>query len=200
MYARHLLTRSARLAAAALALVASSLAAQGGGAGGFVAGARGSGGSVVARQHATIAVETVRALVAAHHADVANGTSDSNVLTLMIDSNGNYVGSAATKANIVARVAPSGDTVVAMGVGGARGAGGGGAGGVISAAPAGGVARMSAATASPVGEGGKMTFAGIGTVDASLVQDMFTTRYEAGEVATSALIVRFVILKSGVPK
>ena len=45
-----------------------------------------------------------------------------------------------------------------------------------------------------------MTFAGIGTVDASLVQDMFTTRYEAGEVATSALIVRFVILKSGVPK
>ena len=71
-------------------------------------------------------VQTVRALVAAHHADVANGTSEDNILTLMIDSNGNYVGSATSKANIVARVAPSGDTVVAMGAGGARGGGGGG--------------------------------------------------------------------------
>ena len=67
----------------------------------------------------------------------------------MIDSNGNYVGSAATKANIVARVVPTGDTVVAVGAAGARGAGGGGAGGFITAAPAGAVARGSAATATP---------------------------------------------------
>jgi hypothetical protein len=45
-----------------------------------------------------------------------------------------------------------------------------------------------------------MTFAGIGTVDASLVQDIFSTSYEAGEVAPNALRVRFVVLKSGVPK
>jgi hypothetical protein len=198
MSARHFrLALSAPLAAGALAIAASSLAAQGGGArgaGGFV----GRGGGA-ATQHVAIPPQTVRALIAAHHADIANGTSEDNILTLMIDSNGNYVGSAATKANVVMRVAPNGDTIVATGVGGARGAGGGGAGGVITAAPTGGIARVSAATATPVGEG-KMTFAGIGTVDASLVQDMFTTSYEAGEIAPNALHVRFVILKNGVPK
>ena len=56
-------------------------------------------------QHATIPAETVRALVAAHHPDVANGTSEDNMLTLMIDSNGNYVGSASSKANIVSATA-----------------------------------------------------------------------------------------------
>ena len=136
------------LAAAALVLVASSLAAQGGGAGGFVGGARGSGGSVVARRHATIRWKQF-APSSPRITPTSPTELEDNILTLMIDSNGNYVGSASSKANIVARVAPSGDTVVAMGAGGARGAGGGGAGGVISAAPAGGVARMSAATASP---------------------------------------------------
>ena len=196
MSARHFrLTLAAPLAAGALALATSSLAAQGGGArgaGGFV----GRGGGTAT--HVTIPAQTVRALIAAHHADIANGTSEDNILTLMIDSNGNYVGSAATKANIVARATPTGDTVVAVGAG-ARGAGGG-AGGVITAAPVGGVARISSATATPAGEAGKMTFAGIGTVDASLVQDIFSTSYEAGEVAPNALRVRFVVLKSGVPK
>ena len=60
------------------------------------------------------------------------------------------------------------------------------------------VARTAVATAS--GEPGKLNFVGIGTVDASLVQDMFWTNYEAGEVSANALRVRFVILKSGVPK
>jgi len=197
MSARHFrLTLAAPFAAGALALATSSLAAQGGGArgaGGFV----GRGGGTVT-PHATIPAQTVRALIAAHHADIANGTSEDNILTLMIDSNGNYVGSAATKANIVARATPTGDTVVAVGAG-ARGAGGG-AGGVITAAPAGAVARGGFATATSVGEAGKMTFAGIGTVDASLVQDIFSTSYEAGEVAPNALRVRFVVLKSGVPK
>ena len=196
MSARHFrLTFAAPLAACALVLATSSLAAQGGGArgaGGFV----GRGGG--AATHTTIPAQTVRALIAAHHADIANGTSDSNILTLMIDSNGNYVGSAATKANIVARVTPTGDTVVAVGAG-MRGAGGG-AGGVITAAPAGAVARGGSATAMPAGEPGKMTFPGIGSVDASLVQDIFSTSYEAGEVAPNALRVRFVVLKSGVPK
>jgi hypothetical protein len=203
MYARHLrFTRSAQLAAAALVVVASSLAAQGGGAGGFVGGARGSGGSVVAREHATIPVQTVRSLVAAHHADVANGTSEDNILTLMIDSNGNYVGSATSKANVVARVAPSGENVAAATASGARGAGGGG-GAVITAAPAGAVARGAGggfATATASGEPGKLNFVGIGTVDASLVQDVFWTNYEAGEISPNALRVRFVILKNGVPK
>jgi len=198
MLARHSrLPLSAALAAGALAIAASSLAAQGGG-GGF-GGARGAGGVVVAREHPTIPAQTVRAFIAAHHADIANGKSEDNMLTLMIDSNGNYVGSAATKANVVMRVAPNGDTIVATGVG-ARGAGGGGAGGFIAAAPASGVASVSSATATPVGQGGSMTFAGIGTVDARLVQDIFTTSYDAGEVAPNALRVRFVILKSGVPK
>ena len=85
-------------------------------------------------------MQTVRALVAAHHADVANGTSEDNILTLMIDSNGNYVGSATSKGNVVARVAPSGENVATATASGARGAGGGG-GAVIAAAPAGAVAR-----------------------------------------------------------
>jgi hypothetical protein len=147
MSARHFrLTLAAPFAAGAIALATSSLAAQGGGArgaGGFV----GRGGGTVHTR--TIPAQTVRALIAAHHADIANGTSEDNILTLMIDSNGNYVGSAATKANIVARVTPTGDTVVAVGAG-ARGAGGG-AGGVITAAPVGGVARISSATATPAG-------------------------------------------------
>jgi hypothetical protein len=193
------LPRAASIAAAVLAFAASSLGAQGG-AGGF-AGARGSGGTVTAREHPTIPVQTVRALVATHHADIANGTSDNNILTLMIDSNGNYIGSAASKANIiVARTAaPNGDAAAAVSSGGARGAGGGG--GFISAAPTGAVASTTPggviATSS---EPGKMTFVGIGTVDATLVQDMFFMSYEAGEVAPNALRVRFVILKNGVPK
>ena len=184
------LSLSAPLIAGAIALSVSSLAAQGGGAGGFVGG-RGAGGTVVAREHPTIPAATVRALIAAHHADVAAGTSDANILTLMIDSNGNYVGSAATKANVITATG-----------GGARGAGGGG---VVTAAPAGGagpVAGTATATISPSAspDAGKMTFAGIGTVDANLVQDIFSTAYEAGEVAPNALRVRFVILKNGVPK
>jgi hypothetical protein len=189
------------LVAGALAIALPTLGAQGGGAGGFV-GARGAGGTVATRPHTTIPVQTVRALVAAHHADIVNGISDDNILTLMIDSNGNYVGSAASRANIVARaVAPNGENVVAAAAGGARGAGGGG-GGVITAAPAGAVATMTTggATATASGEPGKLNFVGIGTVDASLVQELFWTNYEAGEIGPNALRVRFVILKSGVPK
>ena len=200
MHTRHpQLSRATQISAAALVLFASSLCAQGGGAGGFVGGARGSGGAVVAREHATIPAQTVRALVAAHHPDVGNGNSEDNILTLMIDSNGNYVGSASSKANIISASA-----------GGARGAGGGaggagGGGGFITAAPAGAVARGgggggATAVATASAEPGKLNFVGIGTVDASLVQDMFWTNYEAGEVSANALRVRFVILKSGVPK
>jgi len=197
MHTRHpQLSRATQISAAALVLFATSLCAQSGGAGGFVGGARGSGGAVVAREHATIPAQTVRALVAAHHPDVGNGTSEDNILTLMIDSNGNYVGSASSKANIISASA-----------GGARGAGGGagGGGGFITAAPAGAVARGgggggATAVATASGEPGKLNFVGIGTVDASLVQDMFWTNYEAGEVSANALRVRFVILKSGVPK
>jgi len=200
MHTRHSqLSRATQISAAALVLFATSLCAQGGGAGGFVGGARGSGGAVVAREHATIPAQTVRALVAAHHPDVGNGTSEDNILTLMIDSNGNYVGSASSKANIISASA-----------GGARGAGGGaggagGGGGFITAAPAGAVARGgggggATAVATASAEPGKLNFVGIGTVDASLVQDMFWTNYEAGEVSANALRVRFVILKSGVPK
>ena len=178
MHTRHSqLSRATQISAAALVLFATSLCAQGGGAGGFVGGARGSGGAVVAREHATIPAQTVRALVAAHHPDVGNGTSEDNILTLMIDSNGNYVGSASSKANIISASA-----------GGARGAGGGAGGG--------GATAVATASAEP----GKLNFVGIGTVDASLVQDMFWTNYEAGEVSANALRVRFVILKSGVPK
>lgn len=197
MYTRHpQLARAMQISAAALVLSASSLCAQGGGAGGFVGGARGSGGAVVAREHATIPAQTVRALVAAHHPDVSNGTSEDNILTLMIDSNGNYVGSASSKANIISASA-----------GGARGSGGGagGGGGFITAAPAGAVARGGgggggSAVAAASGEPGKLNFVGIGTVDASLVQDIFWTNYDAGDISTNALRVRFVILKSGVPK
>ena len=193
MHTRHpQLSRATQISAAALVLFATSLCAQSGGAGGFVGGARGSGGAVVAREHATIPAQTVRALVAAHHPDVGNGTSEDNILTLMIDSNGNYVGSASSKANIISASA-----------GGARGAGGGG--GFITAAPAGAVARSgggggATAVAAASGEPGKLNFVGIGTVDASLVQDVFWTNYEAGEVSPNALRVRFVILKNGVPK
>ena len=197
MHTRHpQLSRATQISAAALVLFATSLCAQGGGAGGFVGGARGSGGAVVAREHATIPAQTVRALIAAHHPDVGNGSSEDNILTLMIDSNGNYVGSASSKANIISASA-----------GGARGAGGGagGGGGFITAAPAGAVARSgggggATAVAAASGEPGKLNFVGIGTVDASLVQDVFWTNYEAGEVSPNALRVRFVILKSGVPK
>jgi hypothetical protein len=197
------LSLSAPLVAGALALSVSSLWAQGsGGTGGF-SGARGAGGTVVAREHPTIPAATIRAVIGAHHPDVAAGTSDANILTLMMDSNGNYVGSAATKASVVARVAPSGENTVTA-TGGARGSGSG-AGGFVTASPTGGagpVAGTATATISPVGTpgAGKMTFAGIGDVDASLVQDIFSTSYEAGEVAPNALRVRFVILKNGVPK
>jgi hypothetical protein len=193
MTARHTrLTLSAPLAAAALAVALPALGAQAAGGGGFVA-AR----AVSAPTHTTIPLETVRALVAAHHPDIIVGTSDANILILMIDSNGGYVGSAATKT-----------TVVAASAGGAAGAGG-----VFAAAPtsaatttagargAGGVAggTMGAVAATAGGEG-KMTFAGIGTVDANLVQDLFWNNYEAGEIGPNALRVRFVILKSGLPK
>src|SRR6476620_8456542 len=147
------LALSAPLAAGALAIAASSLTAQGGGAGGFVA----RGGPGAAASHPTILPQTVRALIAAHHPDIASGTSEDNILTLMMDSNGNYVGSAATKANVVARVAPNGDTIIVAAAGGARGAGGG-ASAVMTAAPAGAIARGSSASATPGGEGGKMTF------------------------------------------
>ena len=197
MFARHLrLTLSAPLAAGALAIAFPAVGAQGGGAGGLVA--RGGGGTIAARPHATIPLDAVRTLVATHHADIVNGTSDANILTLMLDSNGGYVGSAATKAAVVtaAAVAPSGENAVA-----APGAGARGRGGVIVAATSAGAASASGeVTAARSPGSGTMTFAGIGTVDASLVQDLFWTNYEPGEIGPNALRVRFVILKSGVPK
>ena len=202
MSARSLrLSLSAPLVAGALALSVSSLCAHGGGG---VGGARGAGGMVVAREHPTIPAATVRSLIATHHADVAAGTSDANLVTLMMDSNGNFIGSSATKANIIARVAPSGENTVTATGGGARG--GGGAGGFITAAPASGTSAVGGGTAtatispSTSPEANKVTYAGIGTVDASLIQDVFSMNYEAGEVAPNAVRVRFVILKNGVPK
>jgi hypothetical protein len=192
MFAGHLrFTLSASLAAGALAIALPTLGAQAARGGGFVA----RGG---VRPHVTIPLDAVRTLVAAHHADIINGTSDANILTLMLDSNGGYVGSAATKAAVVtaAAVAPSGENAVAAPAAGARGRGGA----IVAATATGPASAEGGLTVAPSGAGGTMTFAGIGTVDASLVEDLFWTNYEAGEIGPNALRVRFVILKSGVPK
>ena len=158
--------------------------------------------SVVARQHATIPVQTVRALVAAHHADVANGTSEDNMLTLMIDSNGNYVGSAQAKqtsSRASRRMAtPSSRELAERAVLAEV------AGGVIAAAPAGAVAR---------GGGGGATLSSPRAVKPGKTEfrrDRHGRRQprarhvhhelRSRRSRTNALRVRFVILKSGVPK
>jgi hypothetical protein len=204
MPVRHSRFVAAALAAGMLVVAAPLVIAQSGGAGGFIV-ARPDGGAVTARSHITVPVQTVRTLIAAHHADVAAGTSDANTLTLMIDSNGDYVGSSATHAVAVIRPAgaPTAENSVSAAGGATSGtATGSTAGGFVVAAPT-ATATMSAGGAGVVAgsaEAGKMTFAGIGTVDASLVQDLFWTNYEAGEVSANALRIRFVILKNGTPR
>ena len=182
--------RSRYLLAASLAALSAAtlpLGAQGGAGGAVIA--RTASPTLASQNHIAIPAQTVKALIAAHHADLANGTSDATILTLMIDSNGNYIGSAATKPTMVARaLAPTAGSVAPAA------APAGGSGGVIVAA------SVASANPSAAGEPQKMTFSGIGSVDASLVQDLFWTNYEAGEVSPGALRVRFVVLKNAPPK
>lgn len=161
--------------------------------------------------------DQVRALIASHHPDVLRGVSEDNSLTIVLASNGDLVVSGTSKVALgaVARVslAPTSaggayaeaaparataafmDSAVVAAKLAAAGQGGG-----VSAMPArtgdGAGAEMGAVKAALVAsQGGMMTLAGVGSVDASLVQDMYFTNYDAGVVSVNPLHVRFVILR-----
>ncbi len=173
---------AAALSFAALATTAATttVSAQSGAAAGAVI-VRGTPavGYAITANHREIPVATARDLIATHHPDVVDGTVDPASVTILLDANNSYVASAATKLAVIAR-ASDGTTPTATAVAGF-------VSGVGVRAEAG------SATASP--RSTSMNLAGIGEIDASLVDEMFFTTYPAGEIAPSAVRVRFVILK-----
>lgn len=146
-----------------------------------------------------LSLEQARTIVVGRHLDVANGTSDDNVITLVLDANGNYVTSAASQATtavatlhavagkLIAETSAAAtlreqiltDTLQKLSA--AR----------ATAAPATATATV---TANPEARARTLTLAGIGTVDASLVRDMYWVNYAAGEVSVNAVRMRVITL------
>jgi len=169
----------ARSCVAAIALTAAPLAAQTPAVGGFVRAAEPAG------DHVRLSADQVRAELVAHHAAVVAGTSDDNTVTIILSSSGDYVTSGtSTEATPVLRAAAATGAV---------------AGGVVAAsggsAAAGPIARARLVPDTAPAEPHFMTFAGVGTVDASLVKEIYSRAYAAGEVSANAIRVRLVILK-----
>lgn len=156
------------------------LGAQTGGSGGVI---RASAGPATATPHRDIPAVAARALIAAHHADVVDGTVDPAIVTLVLDNGNNYVASAVSK-----------PAVVVQGANGSVAA----AGGFATATPT--VIASGSGAAASAGEGSTpratMTIAGIGPIDPAAVEEMFWTTYPAGEIGPVAVRVRFVILKA----
>jgi hypothetical protein len=181
----------ASLPFAALALGATVLAAQTptppAGAGGVIVRAIGP----TPADRILLTNDDMKKLLSSHHAGIVNGTSDDNMLTVVLASNGEIVASG------------SGQVAVA-----ATRATGGAAGGEVRV-----VARAAAPTAATAGgemkerrvrsEGGSaeagpssnmMKLPGIGEIDRSLIKDQYMKAYDEGEVSPGRLMVRVVTL------
>ena len=128
-------------------------------------------------------VEQVRAIVAAHLPAVASGASQDNLVTLIFDSNGEFVasGSAKIEGAVMLRAggaaaggaaartrAPGGDSSTAVGAG----------------------ARVRSAER----PGELMQVEGIGAVDPRLVHEMYSVAYDAGEISANAIRLRVIKL------
>jgi len=140
-----------------------------------------------------LSADQVRAILTAHHPGVVAGTSEDNILTIVVASNGDYVASGTSQGAVAGAIRPASATSASGIAGGASPVAAGG----FSSATGGSVAPA-AAVAVPRGDDGQPHFiklAGIGDVDASLVKDMYMTRFAAGEVSVNGLVVRIVTLK-----
>lgn len=187
--------------AAALVLGAGTLGAQ---SGGFVRSA------VVApstQNHREIPAVAARALIAAHHMDVIDGSLEPAIVTLVLDNGLNYITSSVSKAAVIQRARDGSIAAAAGGFAVAPNAA------VVRAAPT--SAATTASVATPTAAGGSasagtggaviaatasgpatITIGGLGPIDATLIQESFTTVYPAGEIGPNAVRVRYVILKS----
>jgi beta-lactamase regulating signal transducer with metallopeptidase domain len=180
------------------------------------AAASGAGGVIRARVAAApanrikLSEDQVRSLIAAHHPDVLRGASEDNMATIVLASNGEYVVSGTTKAAFAGAViarSPAAERDIA-----ATRAAAEAAGAYAAVAPvvlrdtsaAVGNRERDIAAASDRGRvmaaavaqtQGMLALPGVGSVDPSLIQDMYTTSYDAGIVSVNALRVRFVVLR-----
>jgi hypothetical protein len=160
--------------------LSSVLGGQTGGTGGVIRATV----SPTAAPHRDIPAVAARALIAAHHADVVDGSVDPAIVTLVLDAGNNYVASAVSK-----------PAVVVQGANGSFAAAGGFVVATPTVAPSG-----TGGTGGTAGDGATpratMTIAGIGPIDPTAVEEMFWTTYPAGEIAPVAVRVHFVILKA----
>jgi beta-lactamase regulating signal transducer with metallopeptidase domain len=182
----------ASLPFAALALGATVLAAQTptppAGAGGVISRV---GGGPPPADRIQLTNDDMRKLLMSQHAGIANGTSDDNMLTVVLASNGEIVASGSGKVAVAAARA-----------GGSAGGGEGTGVRVLvgTGVPAAGGERRASALKSEGGsaEAGPSSnmikFPGIGEIDRSLIKDQYVRAYDEGQVSPGRLMVRVVTL------
>lgn len=158
-------------------------------AGGFVARAS------VATDRIELNATQVRAILAAHQPAIVAGTSDDNIVTIVLASNGDYVASGTSKGAVAGAIRPAAASATATAVGGAVPATAGGSGGVVVATPAPSGATAILVPRDDDGQPHFIKIAGIGDIDASLLKDMYWAHFAAGEVSVNGLAVRIVTLK-----
>lgn len=146
-----------------------------------------------------IPVEQVRAIIASHLPAVTSGASDDNLVTLIFDSNGEFVsgGSAKVDGPVVVSDgnAEAGLAVRRIGVGGSASAGVAvmrdrepGADSVL----VGSVARARVRSAD--GPSRLLQVEGVGEIDSSLIHEMYMTSYAAGQISANAVRLRVIRL------
>lgn len=176
----------ARLSTLALLIAApvAALAAQEPVAGGIIR-ARSGGAATIER----LPVEQVRAIVAAHLPSIASGASEDNMVTLIFDSNGEFVtgGSAKVEGDVVIRAGGASAGAVAMTSGSiARTRTGGDS---VIATPV--VRERTQANERPAG---LLQIEGVGAVDPKLIHEMYMTSYAAGTISPNPVRLRVIRL------
>jgi hypothetical protein len=140
-----------------------------------------TGAGVVARASAVpadriqLTTDQVRAIIAAQHPDIATGASEDNILTIVIASNGDFVLSGSVKGVILTA------TVVDRGA-------------VVPGSPAPRAATVVVIPGGRPSSGDTLRLPGITGIERSLIKDLYTTTYAAGEVSPAAVSVRVVTL------
>ncbi len=176
--------RSTRSALAAVLLPFAAAAAQAG------AVMRASPGQAEAA-YVNLTAEQTRAFIAAHHPAIAAGTSDDDMVTLIVDLNGNYITSASSKAPTTVSPAVANAVTAATRLLDSTQA--------VAATPRLTAVAGALATIAPTQADGQprmVAFDGIGSVDARLIRAMSVHNYAAGDVSANAVRVRVVALSA----
>jgi hypothetical protein len=137
-----------------------------------------------------LSANQIRAILTAHQPAIVAGTTEDNTATIVLASNGDYVASGTSTMAVGGVIRPA-TTNAVVGAGASSGAGGTGGG---ASAGAGGTAT---AVVVPRDDGQPhfIKIPGIGDIDASLLKDMYSARFDAGEVSVNAISVRIITLK-----